>query len=881
MQRLFGVLGRGRQDADLQQELQIHAELAAEEAARRGEAPRDARLRTGGAAQAMDALRDQRGLPHLDALLADFVFGWRQLNKHRGASVVAILSLGLAIGATTAAFRLVDAVLLRKLPVESPDRLYIAATTYLDAENRPDYRDDFDYPTFRHYATIVGDRADVMLIGMSTPQPIVVGAAREPEQVFRQYVSGNVFTTFGLRAAAGRLLTPSDDRTPGAHPVAVVSYDYWTRRFGRSLAAVGTPIRLGSQQLEIIGVAPAGFTGTEPGTMTDVFVPSTMNVQALTSPGWSWFRIWLRPTPGVAPEQVHAVLQVAVTADRRARVTHLPPETPRDRIDALLSEQVKLLPAGSGASNTQKTFRRPLLVLASLVSLVLLIACANVANLLAAQALGRTREMALRASLGAGRARLIQLVLVESALLAALASAAGALFAWWSAPVVVSMLATPERAVLLVLDMDWRQLAFVAGLTAAVTLLFGLPPALRAAAIPAAGAVRTPRGNRSNRRLMHALVGVQSAFCVFVLFAAALFVTTFEQLAHRPLGFDADRVLMLRATATGAPRWMEVLDRLRQLPGVDGVALSGWPLLSDNRWRASVRVPGRAVEPRSPYFMSVSPGFCATMGIGLVGGRDLRFDDTAPAVVDGVPRAGKGIVNEAFARLHFGGQNPVGAVVQVRQDKIDAPMEIVGLVRDAVYVDIREPMRPVVYVPFDLRASAAVLVRTHMDPAALAPSATAAIARGGNARVQLAAPHRLLVERQTVRERLLAVLSAFFAVVALLLGAGGLWGVLNYTVVQQRQEIGIRMALGARAADVVRRVAGRTLGAVSAGTAIGLAAGLAFGRVIDALLFQIKATDLGAIGVPVLTLAAAATLAALPPAMRAARIDPAQTLRTD
>jgi hypothetical protein len=269
------------------------------------------------------------------------------------------------------------------------------------------------------------------------------------------------------------------------------------------------------------------------------------------------------------------------------------------------------------------------------------------------------------------------------------------------------------------------------------------------------------------------------------------------------------------------------------------------------------------------------------MGIGLVGGRDFRFDDTAPAVVDGVPRAGKGIVNEAFARLHFGGQNPVGAVVQVRQDKIDAPMEIVGLVRDAVYVDIREPMRPVVYVPFDLRAPASVLVRTHMDPAALAPVAAAAIARGGTARVQLAAPHRLLVERQTVRERLLAVLSAFFAVVALLLGAGGLWGVLNYTVVQQRQEIGIRMALGARAADVVRRVAGRTLGTASAGTAIGLAAGLAFGRVIDALLFQIKATDVGAIGVPLLTLAAAATLAALPPAMRAARIDPAQTLRTD
>jgi predicted permease len=884
IQRLQGALGRSRSDADLEQELRLHAELAAEEARRRGETTREAQRRTGGASQAMNALRDQRGLPWLDALACDVVFGWRQLRKHRAASLAVILSLGLATGAMTAAFRLVDAVLLRPLPVDSPDRLYLLTTTYLDAENTPDDRDDFDYPTFREYLTVVGERADLMLVGLSAPHSIAAGTATEAEQVYRQYVSGNLFPTFGLRPAAGRLLSPSDDRTPGAHPVVVISYDYWTRRFGRNPDAVGTTILAGRQRFEIVGVAPEGFTGTEPGTITDIFLPSMMNVPALTSPGWSWFRIWLRPKPGVGAEEVQQALQAAVTADRRARARNFPPETPRERVEAFLNEQVKLVAAGSGVSGTQKTFRRPLLVLAALVTVVLLIACANVANLLTAQALGRSREMALRVSIGAGRARLIQLVLVESALLALLASAAGALFAWWSAPVVVSMLATPERAVRLVLAVEWRSLSFVVALTAAVTLLFGLPPALRAASIPAAGLVRIPKGGSAHRRLMHSLVAAQMAFCVFVLFVAALLVATFDHLSSEPLGFEAERVLLAetsRASPVEPARWMELVDRVRQVPGVEGAALSGWPLLSDNRWRASVRVPGRSVELRSPYFLSVSTDFFHTMGIVLLAGRDFRPEETAPLVVDGVPHPGKGIVNEAFVRLHFGGQDPVGSVVNVRQNRIDAPMEIVGLVRDAVYGNIREQMRPVVYVPLEMRDSASVLVRTQMDPATLAPAVRAAVARRGDVRVRLATPYMALVRRQMVRERLLAALSTFFAGVALVLGAVGLYGVLNYAVLQQRQEIGVRMALGARALHVVRGVTGSMLVVGGAGAAAGLAGGIAFGRVIQTLLFQVTPADPLAVMTPLLILGAAAMLAALPPALRATRVDPARTLRTE
>ena len=884
VQRLFGALGRGRRDADLEEELRLHAELAAEQARRRGEPPRDVRVHAVGPTQTMNALRDQRGLPWLDAITHDVVFGLRQLRKHRGASLAAIVSLGLATGATTAAFRLVDAVLLRPLPIADPDRLYYVTTTFVDSENRPDYTDDFDYPTFREYSAAVGERADVMLIGSSAPQPLIVGASDEAEQVYRQYLSGNVFPAFGLQPAAGRLLSPSDDRTPGAHPVAVISYDYWTRRFARDPAAIGTMFRVGIQRFEIVGVTPEGFTGTEPGTMTDVFVPSMMNVPALTAPGWSWFRIWLRPKPGVAPAEVGGVLQAAFTTRQRARVKNFSPETPRDKIDAFLAEQVKLVPAGSGASSTQKMFRRPLLILAALVMLVLLIACANVANLLTAQALGRTREMALRVSIGAGRARLIQLVLVESALLALLASAAGALFAWWSAPVVVSMLATPDRAVRLALDADWRVLSFVAALTAAVAFLFGLPAALRAASVPAAGIVRTPKGETTHRRLTTALVGVQMTFCVFVLFIAALFVATLNRLSSQPLGFDADRVLILetsRPSPVPAQRWVELAARLRNVSGVEAVGVAGWPLLSDNGWRASVRVPGRPVPPRSPYFLSVSPGFLEAMGIGFIAGRDFRPEDGSPVVLEGVGRAGKGIVNESFARLHFDGQNPVGAIVNVRQDKIDAPMEIVGLVRDAVYRNIREQMRPVVYVPFETRAYGAVVVRTQAEPAALAPALRAEVVRGDAVLVRLAAPHSALVRRQMIRERLLAALSAFFAGVALVLGAVGLYGVLNYSVLQRRHEIGLRMALGARAIHVVRRVTGRVMLVVVVGAAAGLAAGIAFGRVIQTLLFQITPADPVAVATPLAILAAAALIAALPPAIRAARVDPAQTLRTE
>jgi predicted permease len=890
IRRLLGTLGRGRRDAELEMELRLHAELAAEQARRSGveaaDTAREARLGAGSVSQAMDALRDQRGVPRLDTIVTDVVFGWRQLNRHRTATIVAIVSLGLAIGATTAAFRLVDAVLVRPLPVAEPDRLFAIATTFVNAENRPDYNDDFDYPTFRAYAEAAGDRADVMIVGLTGRQAVMFAAGEEPDIAFRQYVSGNVFGSLGLAPAVGRLLGPEDDRTPGGHPVAVLSHDFWTRRFGREPSVVGTTLRVGSQPYEIVGVAPKGFTGTEPGTVTDLFLPATMHVQALSSPGWSWFRIWIRPKPGVAAEQVRQVLQTRHTTDLRRRLEALPADTPKDTIDRHLSQQLLLLPAGSGVSGTQKTFRRPLLIVAALAALLLLIACVNVGNLRSAQAMARAREMALRVSLGASRGRLIQLVLIESALLAVAATAAGALFAAWSAPMVVSMLASAERPVRLVLDVDWRTVTFGLAVTSAVTLLFGLAPALRASAVKPIDSLKGGDA-RTDRRFANVLIGAQMAFCAFLVLVAGLFVATFDRLANQPLGFAHERLLLVQTEARGSLRvdaWMHVADALTQTPGVESVSLAGWAPLTGNRWRWGVRLPG-AAPGTDAYFVEVAPRYFETMGIGLLHGRDVRPGDLQPRIDERQrPVNGVGLVNEAFARAYFDGRNPVGRRVIVPQakDEPETTMEIIGLVGDAAYYSVREPMRPTVYVPIESRGGAAFVIRTAGEPMALAATLRREVAQArSDLRVRDVAPQTAFVRQQMIRERLLAALSAFFALVALALAAVGLYGVLNYAVVRRRREIGIRMALGARAGHVIRQVTTGMLALVCAGSLVGLGAAVAFGRVIEALLFQVRATDATAMMLSLLALGVAAAGAALPPALRATRIDPAETLRTE
>jgi predicted permease len=387
--------------------------------------------------------------------------------------------------------------------------------------------------------------------------------------------------------------------------------------------------------------------------------------------------------------------------------------------------------------------------------------------------------------------------------------------------------------------------------------------------------------------MMNGLVAAQMAFCVLVLFVAGLFVTTFERLSNRPLGFSPHGVLLLETDFSRKQPLavqMQVAERLRQISGVETVSIARWGLLTGSGWISAVRVAGRTAEVRSPYFLSVSSGFFETMRIGLVGGRDFRPGDPAPHL-DGrnQPVPGVGIVNEAFARTYFDGQNPVGRFVDVREGKdLNARMEIVGYVRNASYRYLREPFLPTVYVPRAEEDGGTFVVRTAGDPLAMAPILRREISQArSDFHVRSLDSQNAFIRRQTIRERLLATLSMFFAIVALALAAIGLYGVLNYSVVQQRREIGIRLALGARSAHIVRGVTGGIFGMVFLGLAVGLAGGFESVRFVETLLFGVKMTDLGVVAAPLLTLLGAAVLAALPPVIRAVRIDPARTLRSE
>jgi predicted permease len=480
------------------------------------------------------------------------------------------------------------------------------------------------------------------------------------------------------------------------------------------------------------------------------------------------------------------------------------------------------------------------------------------------------------------------LVLVECLLVAAIASVLGMLFASWAAPFVVPMLHMPADPVRLVLATGWPDVAFSIALALSVTVLFGLAPALRASSVKPMRALRGGEDPHARRRLMNLLLAAQMAFCVLVQFVAGLFVTTFERLSNRPLGFNARNVLVLDTSVSARVQtpevWTQVAERLRQTPGVESVAVAGWALLSENRWSRSVRVPGHPVEPRSPYGLNVSPGYFATMRIALLSGRDFRPGDSDVRLVNGQARAGAGIVNQAFARVYCNGQDPTGRTIEVRVGKdVSAPMEIIGYVGDAAYATLREPMQPTLYTPLATDADMKTfLVRTKGDPLSLASTLRQEISLvRPDFRAETVQAHTNFIDSHLLQERLLAVLSMFFAAVALVLAAIGLYGVLNYAVAQRRREIGIRMALGARSAQVVRGVTAEGVAMIALGAAVGLAGGMAGGRFLETLLFEVKSTEPGSVAAPLLALAVTALLAALPPALRAVRIDPAKTLRSE
>ena len=819
----------------------------------------------------------------LNALQRDFVFGGRQLRKNKIVSSAAILSLALAIGACTSAFRLIDAVLLRPLPISHSERLYDLVRKGVDPGGHFRLSDSEEYPLFVKMRAAAAGQADLIAVSFADRTDLTFGGDDEMEKAYRQYVSGWMFHDFGLRPALGRLLTQSDDLVPGAHPYAVISYDYWTARFGRDQKVIGRSFRIGNDLYQIVGVAPEGFTGTEPGTAVDLFLPTMMNPYVMRDDA-GWLRTLALVKPGVSPEQVLDRVRGPFQDEQERRAKTFSNTFSPKRLHDFLHQQLLLLPVASGVSQMQKDYRAALLSLGVLVVLLLLIACANVANLMAAQASARSREMALRVSIGAGRWRLIQLMLAEGAWLATVAAGLGAVFAWWSAPLVVRMINPPDHPVHLVLPADWRVLGFGLALTIIVTLLFGLAPALRASAVQPATALKGGDAPNSNRRVMHALVAAQAAFCFMVLLIGALFVSSFDRLTEQPIGFSARRLLALdvvtRPSQT-AEYWEQVAQMLRTLPGVEDVGLSGWPLLSGTGWNGFVSVDDGPVSEDLVYFLGVSPEWRNLMHIPLIDGRDLRLDETFPSGA---------LVNEAFVKRYFPNRPALGQWFKKTQGENQfARMQVVGIVGDARYRDMREPITPTAYVPFrgglagaqKTVKEATLMVRTSsQNPLILASQLRHAVAgaRPGF-RVSNLETQQAINDAQTVRERVLASLAVFFAVVALLLAGVGLYGVLNYSVWQRRSEIAIRMAVGAQAGDIVRRVTSQALSMVIAGSLVGLALGALSIRYVSALLYQTSLRDPLMIAVPSATLLLAAIVSALRPATRAAQIEPAELLR--
>jgi putative ABC transport system permease protein len=889
LSRLANVFRSGRVQSELDEELQFHMDERIRELMDSGltreAAAADVARRFGNPLRFREESLDVKLLPWLDSMGRDVRLGARMLRKNAVVTGAAVLSLALALGACVAAFTLVDALVLRPLPVRRPERLvYLAFPTY--TPERPE-ADTFNDPTFLRLRDAARARADLFAMSTQVMRPARFdGPSGEKEQVRSQFVSGDAFVLLGVGPAAGRLIAAQDDLRPGASPVAVLSHAFWIRRFGGDPAVVGRWFALENRQYQIVGVAEPRFIGIEPGRPTDVWTPYAMyNPRAFGNYEFGWFRILGRLKDGVRVEEAQSVLQAMFTNIRRERARGGPPN-PRmspDAVARFVNTPLYARPAANGPSPLRREFERPLWILAATAALVLLIAGSNVANLFLARTAAREHEMALRLSIGAGRGRLIQQVIVESALVAAAACLLGLIFAAGAAPAIVGMLAPADDPVQLNLGVGWRVMAVAATLTLLTTALFGLAPALRASAVAPMTTLQAG-GSRSGARagLMRPFVAIQVAFGLVVMFVGSLLILSFARLSSVNPGFAASNVLLFDVEPVQPmdPKQqrtalLQVLDRLRGIPGVQAASSAEFNVLG-RAWTYNTRVPGTQFDTIEATMAPVTPGFFETMRIPVLAGRAFLPSEM------GAGNAMAIVVNDAFARRYFGGVPAVGRRFEGRfgtEDDSAGHYEVVGVVADTRY-DLRKPAAPTIYILLRPRSLGTLHVRVSGDAAAIAARLRGEVRAGSPLlRVTSASSQSAAVERTLLRERLLALLSGFFAVVGLALAAVGLYGVVSYSVTQRTREIGIRVALGARQRGVVRSVlaeAGRT---ALLGAGVGLAGGLYLSRFVEALLFEVTPLDFWSVVLPLGTLLLTALLAAALPALRAARVDPVVALR--
>ncbi|HET7220842.1 MAG TPA: ADOP family duplicated permease [Vicinamibacterales bacterium] len=815
-------------------------------------------------------------MTRIESLVRDLRLGLRLLRKDAVVSCAAVISLGLAIGACTAAFALVDALILRTLPVRDPHRL-----VYLDRAARIDDMGMevlFSYPFLARVRQQAAPHLDVFgMSHQSLRQAVLPDAGGVEEKVLTQFVSGNAFNALGVNAALGRMLLPGDDVTPGGHQVAVVSHAFWSHRFGGDARVLGQWIQIEQRPYQVVGVMDAGFTGAQPGILTDIWLPAMMfSAESLQSPTWEWLQIWGRLAPTAARASLQPMLTTMLA---NFEAEQAGPGKPAGEVSA--DSALALQDAATGLSQVRREFERPLLALAAIVAAVLLIACSNVANLLLARGAARRREMALRASIGAGRGRLLQQVLAESSVLTFAAAVVGLVCALAAAPLIVAMLTTNENPVYLEARLDWRVLLFLAALASATTALFGLAPALRAsAAMPGEVIALGDRRQTMSGGMSPALVVAQIGFSLAILFVAGLLMRSFDRLLAVDLGFDPERIALLSveardrlAPAEARAVGQQLLARARSLPGVESASMSGWALFRGWSWGNNLEVPGgrRAKASR----LAVSSQFFDTMRTRLIDGREFGASDTDLSTPMPV------IVNDVFVRTYLPGARAVGQRLTTTSYGRPVAYEIVGVVAATRDGSVRGEVGPYLFSPIG-DAGGTLQVRSSLSVRALADRLRRELPQvHPSLRLVDVTTQTALVGNRLLRERLLAVLSGFFAALGLALAAVGLYGVLTYGVVRRTREIGIRVALGAQPVAVVRSVLGGVAAAVAAGIVVGLAGGLYFTRFVEALLFEIEPFSVTSLGLPALLLIVVALVAAWSPARRATHVDPAEALRTE
>ncbi len=847
-----------------------------------------------------------------ESIAQDTRYSMRILRQNPGFAAVAILSLALGIGANTAIFTLIDAVLLRSLPVWQPERLVVFALNPDKpsvGSNNPDYEYIRD-----HNQSFSG----VIAFGGAGPSAMEApeeGMHTTAQLVSVNLVSGNFFNVLGVIPAAGRVFTPQDNVTESAHPWAVLDYDFWQRRFAGDQRAIGRRLSLNGSAFTIVGVSRRGFTGAQVGSHPDVYVPIMMlpqiqrGARQWNSRHYWWLTIMARLKPGVSMQsaipEADLLWKQILAKDPERR-----PVPAYDKKDFEIRNRGTLIPGSGGYSFLRNQIKKPLMVLMTVVGLVLLIACANVANLLLARAAARQREIAIRLAVGAGRWRLVSQLVIETLILSLLGGLAGLALAWWGVKVLLAFL--PQRAfpIDLQLSPDFRMLGFFFGISVVAGLICGLVPALRAtrpSVLPALKNEITMAG-RMRFDLRRGLVVAQVAISLLLLIGAGLFVRSLQNLRSLDPGFVRQKVLLVSINPEQSGYkgqrvrdfYERLLARTGGLNGVRAASLASVTPLGGMRWNTGISVEGYHRKPdEKPWvdFNAVSPRFFETLGIPMLAGRTFRAEDNPAFTPDPDPRRRPNdekplpppppvaVVNEAFAARFFGHENPMGRHFNNNDKKFDLAnaFEIVGVVKDSKYFNIREAVEPMVYVPswrFGANGFNTLCLLTTSRPEQL----TGAIRREA-ANIDPAIPlfQTLTLEDQfdnTIsQERVVTTLCGFFGSLAVLLAAIGLYGVMAHSVSRRYREIGIRMALGAEPGNVLRLVLRDTALMIVIGAAIGLPAALASTRLVSSFLYGLTPQDPLSIVLATSGLIVVTAIAGYIPARRATRVDPLVALR--